>query len=244
MTVADRKADYSRADLSSDDLKGLSGVPLFAGFSPNDLRKLLDKSSVRVCAPHTMLFSEGDPADCFYVVLEGWVKLFRLSENGQEIVIEVVSTGESFAEAAIFASQDFPVSAETVTPARLVKINAKGIKDVLRDNIDLTFNMLSALSRHMRRNINLLHQLSAMTTVERLALFLLGFCPNYSGESRIQLPIDKSLIAARLGMQPETFSRTIKKLQAYGVNCNGGEVHIRDVAELRAQAGKIRGKYC
>jgi len=229
----EREAFTVRTGITSDDLRGLGRVQLFAGLKTDDICKLLATSSVRRYPDQTSLFQEGDPAKRFFVILDGWVKLYRLCEDGQEVVISVISPCESFAEAAIFDSKVYPVSAATISDTRILSVNAEAMMGALRDNMDLTFNILASMSRQMRKNITLLHQLSAMSTTERLADFLLGLCGTNEGEAKITLPMDKSLIAARLGMQPETFSRALAKLKSSGVSTLGQDVIIKDVRELR-----------
>ena len=222
-----------KTGITSSDIKRLGRVYLFSGMPPDMLRGLLSTSSIRKYPEGATLFIEGDPADRFFVVMEGWVKLFRLSENGQEVVISVASPGESFAEAAIFDSSDFPVNASAVTPARLLVVNGETMLRQLADNAQLTFNMMASMSRQMRKNVTTLHHMSSMSSTQRLADFLLGLTETPSGPATIVLPLDKSLIAARLGMQPETFSRSLSKLKPVGLTSSGHEIQIKDVGALR-----------
>lgn len=228
-----REAFTLRTGITPADLRLLGRVPLFGGMVPDDMRKLLATSSTRRYPDLTTLFLEGESAERFFVVIEGWVKLYRLCEDGHEVVISVVSPGESFAEAAIFDSNVYPVCAATISDTRLLVVSAESMLRELRDNMDLTFNMLGAMSRHLRGSITLLHQLSAMSSTERLADFLLGLTDVVEGEAKIKLPLDKSLIAARLGMQPETFSRALAKLKKAGVSNSGHDVTVKDVVALR-----------
>lgn len=228
-----REAFTLRTGITPSDLRRLGRVPLFSGFTSDDMRELLSTSTIRHYPDQTTLFMEGEKAERFFVVMDGWVKLYRLCEDGHEVVISVISPGESFAEAAIFDSNDYPVSAATITDTRLLVVGAQSLLRALKEHEEFTFNILASMSRHMRRNITLVHELSAMSTTERLAQFLLGLCDVIVGETAIKLPMDKSLIAARLGMQPETFSRALGKLKDAGVNSCGPEIVIKDVAALR-----------
>ena len=223
-----------RTGITPADLDRLGRVPLFSGVAPGDMRRLLATSSIRRYPDYTSLFLEGEQADRFFIVMDGWVKLFCMCESGKEVILTVASPGESFAEAAIFDSNVFPVSASTVTDVRLLVVGAEAMLRELRENVDFTFNILTSMSRQMRKNIVLLHQLSAMSSTERLAEFLLGLCDVIEGEAKVTLPLDKFLIAARLGMQSETFSRALGKLKRFGVSCSGRMVIIKDVAALKA----------
>lgn len=229
----EREAFTLRTGITSTDLRRLGRVPLFTGLVPDDMRKLLATSSIRRYPDQTTLFMEGEPAQRFFVVMEGWVKLYRLCEDGHEVVISVISPGESFAEAAIFDSHVYPVSAATIADTRLLVVSADTLIRELRENMNFTFNMLASMSRHLRSSITLLHQLSAMSSTERLADFLLGLCNGTQGEAKLTLPMDKSLIAARLGMQPETFSRALAKLKSVGVRNTGPDIIVEDVDRLR-----------
>lgn len=223
-----------RTGITRDDIRKLGQVYLFSGMAPDDLRTLLATSSIRRYPDNTTLFMEGEPADRFYVVMDGWVKLFRLSENGNEVVISVSSPGESFAEAAIFDSNIFPVCASAITDVRLLVVGAESLLRQLRENNQLAFNMMGSMSRQMRRNVTKLHQMCSMSSTERLADFLLGLTNSHNGTATITLPLDKSLIAARLGMQPETFSRALAKLKNVGVKSAGHDVVIQDLDALRS----------
>jgi len=227
-----------RTGITRDDIRRLGQVELLSGLVPDDLRKLLATSSIRRYPDGTTLFMEGEAADRFYIVMDGWVKLFRLSENGQEVVISVASPGESFAEAAIFDNNVFPVCASAITDVRLLVVGAESLLRQLTDNPRLSLNMLGSMSRHMRRNITKLHQMCSMSSTERLADFLLGLSNSKNGTATITLPLDKSLIAARLGMQPETFSRALAKLKTVGVKSSGHDVVIGDLDALRAMVNK------
>lgn len=227
--------DFERhTGITPEDMRRLGQVHLLSGLAHGDLCNLLGTSTVRRYPDHTTLFMQGDLADRFFVVMEGWIKLFRLSENGQEVVISVVSPGESFAEAAIFDSETFPVDAVAITDVRILVISAESLKQQLSENMDLTFNILASMSRNMRRNVNKLHQMCSMSSTERLADFLLELSRAQNGSPRITLPLDKSLIAARLGMQPETFSRALAKLKTVGVHSIGHDVEIKDLDALNA----------
>jgi len=234
----DQDAFMLKTGIGPDDFRRLRRIPLFAGLKPEDLRVLLATSFLRTYADQTTLFMEGEPAACFYIVMDGWVKLYRVGEDGHEMVVSVVSPGESFAEAAIFDSHVYPVNAAAISDTRLLMVRADNLLLQLRENSHFAINMLGSMSRHLRSHITLLYQLSALSSTERLANFLLGLTNGCQGEVTITLPLDKALIAARLGMQPETFSRALAKLKSAGVKSSGYEIVIKDVTALKASLNR------
>ncbi|TCS62482.1 Crp/Fnr family transcriptional regulator [Varunaivibrio sulfuroxidans] len=215
--------------MSEGDYAMLRRLAVFAGLPDVEVRKLLGHMAITTVPRHTTLFLQGDPATRFYIIFEGWVKLYRQSADGHESVIEVLTGGESFAEAAIFDESVYPVSAEVVCDARLLEVPGEPLLRALRSNADLCLNIMSAMSRRMRQVVHQVEQITVRSSVERLALFLGQLAARREGAVELHLPIDKALIAARLGMQPETLSRSFSKLGSYGVKTQGSTVIIADV---------------
>lgn len=223
-----------RLPIEGDDLRRLMRLPLLAGLAPEAVRALLAEAQLQLAERHTVLFHQGEPATRFYVLLDGWVKLHRTGRDGEESVIAVVARGESFAEAAIFASQRYPVTATVVADARLLAIPGPAFLGRLRADPELGINMLASMSRRLRGLVRQVEQLSTRSALERLAEFLLHLCPEPGeGGASLRLPLDKHLIAARLGMQPETFSRALARLRPLGVTSRGDRIEIADRAALR-----------
>lgn len=219
------------------DLDLVARLPLFAGLDHRALMNLLSSASVRRAARGTLLFLQDEPASRFYVVLDGWVRLYRETAEGQESVIALFTRGESFAEAAIFQSSVFPVNAAVVDDARLLVVPAEPFVRHLRRDPELCLNILASMSLHLRRLVRQIEQLTVRSSVERLADFLLKLTPGDGDSAIVELPWDKALIAARLGMQPETLSRSLAKLRRLGVETKGSRVTIRDLAALRRFGG-------
>jgi CRP-like cAMP-binding protein len=218
-------------------------IPLFQRLSDRALGSLLAEAVVRTVPRGATLFLQDEPANRFYVLLDGWVKLYRLTAEGAEAIVNIVAPGETFAEAAMFASARFPVCAEVVADARVLSLTAPAFARSLAADPDIAFAMLGALSLRLRHLVQQIEQLQVKSAPQRVADFLLRLCPPASEEARVPdgaapatvtLPFNKALIARRLGMQPETFSRALGRLRPLGVERHGATVVIRDPAALRA----------
>jgi CRP-like cAMP-binding protein len=222
--------------MERQDLEILRRIPLFAGLDKAQLDGLLHDASVRDHPKGQLVFLQGDTADRFYVVLSGWVKIFRLTPDGDQAVMGLFARGESFAEAAMFMGGRFPASAEVVEQARLLRVEGGPFEKRLHAEPEIAVAMLASLSRRMHYLVGQIEQLQVRSGTQRVADFLLKLCPAESGPAEISLPYDKSLIASRLGMKPESFSRALALLRHLGVRTERSHVSISDTAEL--------AKYC
>jgi CRP/FNR family transcriptional regulator, dissimilatory nitrate respiration regulator len=220
--------------LSATDRMLVRALPLFQKLSEPALDVLLAGAVVTAVPTGTVLFVQEDPADRFCVALDGWVKLYRLTEEGGEAVVDVVAPGESFAEAAMFANIRFPVTAETVSDARILSVPMTGFVRAIDADRGIVFAMLGSLSLRLRHLVHNIEQIQVKSAPQRVGGFLLRFCPPGTGPATFRLPFDKALIARRLAMQPETLSRALAKLRPVGVAIRGAVVTVEDPAALRA----------
>jgi CRP-like cAMP-binding protein len=222
------------SELSPKDLATVRSAALFQRLSDRTLATMLAGSSPRPVARGAILFLQDEPADRFYLVLDGWVKLFRITPGGVESVINVVAPGETFAEAAMFASAKFPVTAEAATACRVISISRTAFTRALESDPGAVMAMLASLSMRLRFHVHQIEQLQVQSTAQRVGEFLVRLCPPGSGNATFELPFEKSLIARRLGMKPETFSRALGKLRGIGVENYDATVTVDDLDRLRA----------
>lgn len=230
-----------RTGLHGEDLDLICASEIFADTHCENVCQYLIDSAVQEFPRNSHLFMQGDQAQRFYFVLDGWVKVFRETHDGRETVIHVFGKGESFAEAAIFQSGGYPVCASACVDVRVLGIPAGSFKARLSVNPELFNLFLTSMSRKLRILTQQIEQLSARSATERLAGFLCELCPRGTSSTVLRLPLEKAVIAAMLGMQPETFSRSISKLRTHGVVVDGDTVSIADVRHLRDLSAGYRG---
>ncbi len=210
---------------------------LFSTMPPETAEQLMARSKEIELARGESIFLQGDPADRLFVVLDGWVKLFRVSSSGTEAVVGVFSKGESFAEAPAFQNTNYPVTAETVTACRLLQVKASEILTLMKDDPHVGMAMIGAVYAHLHALVAQIEQLVAQTGTQRVASFLLKLCKQSSGSCRVTLPYDKVIIARYLGITPESLSRAFGRLGREGVTIEQNHAIISDVARLGAFAG-------
>lgn len=183
------------------------------------------------------LFSMGDPARGFFVILSGWIKLYRMSRGGAETIIHVFGPGESFAEAAVFnEAQIYPVSAQAVDDGEVLEISRTYFVRKIEENARFSLRILSAIASRQHYLVQQLEQISSRAASQRVGTFLLRFCKPLSHTKKeplmIDLPYDKSIISKRLNIKAETFSRSLGQLRPYGVKVDGRRITIEKPGEL------------
>ena len=209
------------------DWKTARSCEIFRDMPEDFVHELLSGRRAMPLQKGQILFHQGDPALAFFIVLEGWMKIYRNGADGVETIIHVAKAGESFAEAAMFMGSVYPVHAEAITAARLLRIEGRSIHERIGTDPSLAFAMLGAMSLRLRALVNEIEQLKRRSATERVAEFLLSLSPaDDVDRSTVNLPFEKLVIAARLGIKPESFSRALVRLKTLGVSVDGPRLSI------------------
>lgn len=215
------------------DIATARNAVLFASLPGELANHILKQSSIRTYPRGETIFIQGDTAQNFFVVLDGWVKLFRITPTGTEAVVGVFTKGRSFGEAVAMDNSPYPVTAEAVTDSRLMLVRASTLSSMMRDRPEVAMAIVSSTFRHLHSLVGQVEQLKAHTGAQRVAEFLLELTDCQSGSCTITLPYDKTLIAGRLGMQPPSLSRAFNRLEPLGVKISQNLATIADVGKLR-----------
>jgi CRP-like cAMP-binding protein len=186
--------------------------------------RLPDKAMQEVCGLATLkrleggspLFHQGDKAERFYFLLNGQIKLHRVISDGQEKLVEVIRPGQSFAEALLFTGMPlYPVAATALKDSLLVSIDGAHYRRLLEEHPQICLDILATLSIRLHQRLNEIDTLTLANASRRVARFLLQEQQGNCGF--IQLDVPKRLIASKLGIQPETFSRILHRLTDAGL---------------------------
>lgn len=218
----------------SDTIKhNLKRHPLFSKLTDLQFERVSQFSHVQTLGDGQMLFHQADKVSAFYMVLNGKVKLFRMSPDGQEKIIEIVKSGWIFAEALMFSNQeDYPVSSAAITETSVIAINAHDFHDMLWDSTATCLLLLGDMSMRLRGLVGEIEKLTLHSGSCRVASYLVQEI--VEGKKEIELDVAKNIIAARLSIKPETFSRIIKRFKDQDVlSIEGNCVTIHDLDKLK-----------
>ncbi|WP_043751551.1 Crp/Fnr family transcriptional regulator [Imhoffiella purpurea] len=213
-------------------IEELRRAPLLSRLDTDQLERVGRHATRVTLDADQLLFSQGDAANRFYLLLSGQMQLFRLSPEGAEKVIEIVSPGQTFAEALMFLSAPrYPVCASALMSSELLAIDVVDFAAMLRESVDTCFVVLGALSQRLRGLIGEIDDLTLHTATSRVARYLAAKMT--PGERTLELDVRKGILASRLSVQPETFSRVVKSLTARGViRMQGSQVTVLDEEAL------------
>ncbi|GHD80860.1 Crp/Fnr family transcriptional regulator [Vogesella fluminis] len=181
-----------------------------------------------------VIFQKGDPCDGMYLVVYGKVKLALTAQNGTEKVMEILHPSQSFAEAVMFLGRPYPVMAQFVEDGLLLHVSAEVIFSALAEDPAFAQRMLAGLALRLHSLVRDVERYSVESAVQRVVGYLLQVEDDASTGSVVHLPVNKNLIASRLNLTPETFSRVLHQLADEGlIEVRGRDIVLKDLDAMR-----------
>ncbi|MFP4049319.1 MAG: Crp/Fnr family transcriptional regulator [Desulfovermiculus sp.] len=207
----------------------LRDVPLFQGLPEKQIRELKDISLEMKFEKNQTIFSQGDPGKGFYVVIQGRVKVYKLSLDGREQILHVFGPGEPIGEVPVFAGDTFPAHALALELSRLLFFPRERLRTLFEGDPSLALNMLAVLAGRLREFTRLVEDLSLKELPSRLASYLVQLQDAQGGKEHVNLEVSKGTLAKVLGTSQETLSRVLKKMSEASII----EVDKRQITILR-----------
>ncbi|MEZ7912935.1 MAG: Crp/Fnr family transcriptional regulator [Propionivibrio sp.] len=218
----------------------LAQVPLFNSLGDDELARLARGTRELTAARGEILFHKGDAPSGFYLVLDGQVKLALTSARGNEKVVDVIGSGQTFGEAVMFMDATHVVFAQALVETRLLLISRTVLLGELEKDPQLARKMLAALSMRLHHLIADVEAYSLHSGRQRIIGYLLREHDDTgeaaeSNELAVRLPTSKGVVASRLNLTQEHFSRILHEFSDSGlIIVEGRTIRIPDVARLRA----------
>jgi len=199
----------------------LRRCPLFAGLREEELKRIRAIAIPKQVGKKEILFSEGKEAKGFYVILSGKIKLYKISPEGKEQILHVVSAPEAFSEAALFPEGTYPAFAEALMDSQLLFFPKRDFIQLIEKNPQLSINMIVSLSQFLKKFASLIEELSLKEVSSRIAKYLIDLSLKQSKEGKnpneVELDLSKTQLASKLGTISETLSRTLAKMKGKGI---------------------------
>jgi CRP-like cAMP-binding protein len=220
----------------------LRNLPLFRELAEEEIDRIAAGSRELRVRRSDVLFQKGDLSRGFHIVVYGQVKLLFVTQQGDEKVIEIMGPGQSFGEAIMFTDRPYPVTAQALVDSMLLHVS----RDVVFDEIDrdprFARRMIAGLSQRLHHLISDVEFYSLRSATQRVIGYLLRADSDHgeqAGNSMVvTLPASKAVIASRLNITPEHFSRTLHELSEAGlIEVAGRSVRVPDLEKLKAYEG-------
>lgn len=214
----------------------LGNLPLFRQLAEEQLAAMVRVTQVVRASRGELLFNKGDQPTGLHVVMFGQVKLALSTSQGSEKVLELMGPGQSFGEAVLFAERPYPVNAECLADTLLLHVPKKALFDAIEADTGFARRMLGGLSFRLHELVGDVEAYSMRSAGQRLVGYLLSLAGEPSEQpATVTLPTSKHLVASRLNLTPETFSRILHQLTDAGlVSVDGRTVTILEPERLRA----------
>lgn len=217
----------------------LSKVSIFAGLSNSELKELSHYLIPQSFKKREVIFSEGNPSEWFYIVVEGKVKITKLSQDGKEIILELIHPLDFFGGLAVIRGFPYPANAVCMEDTRLLKITRSDLLKIVDKFPGLMYCMAQQVGDRMKDSHETLKNIALERVEARIASLLLKLSDK-TGEktsdgTAIGMKLTKQDIAEMVGTTVETSIRTISKLKKSGVLAEkAGRIVIKDLLKLRA----------
>jgi len=219
----------------------LTHIPLFNGLAPEEISRIARSTREIHANKGDILFHKGDACTGFHLLVYGQVKLAFTSQQGSEKVVEILQQGQSFGEAVMFMEKPYIVFAQALTDSLLLHVSKQAVFDELARDHNLCRKMLAGMAMRLHQLMNDVESYSLHSGKQRIIGYLLRELPeaDQNGtEVAVTLPTNKGVIASRLNLTQEHFSRILHELTELGlIVVEGRKIHIPSVANLRKHEG-------
>lgn len=219
----------------------LANLPLFRELGAEELARIAAGARAVHAARGETLFRKGDPSEGFYSIVFGQIKLAFNSASGAEKVIELLGPNQTFGEAVMFMERPYPVYAQALADSLLLHVSKSVIFDEIDRDPAFARKMIGGLARRLHGLVMDLESYSLHSGTQRVLGYLLRGIPEGTVDNApvdISLTTSKSILASRLNLTPEHFSRILHDLTEAGlIRVEGRSVRILNPEGLRRYEG-------
>ncbi len=209
--------------------------PFFATLPSKTMNGLLRHALLETVPAKTVLLREGRVPDSLYVLIDGLIQLFTICD-GHEITLFILRPVTCFVAAEVLNKGVLLMSARTIQPSHVVRISANDVRRFFRKDRDFARAIVNDFALTYQNATRELKNMRARTSFERLVAWILAMQAQSKTPSKLKIPYNHTLLAARLGMAPESLSRNLARLTKLGVTVRGRTLRIASTKKLRQVA--------
>ena len=211
----------------------VSSVPIFNHLEAEQLQDVMQVVKSVTYKRGEILFHAGDESDSLYIVNQGHVKIYRLSDLGREQLVRLLYPGDFTGELALFKATVLENFAEAVEDSQICVIKRDDLQQLLLKYPSISIKVLNEFANRLANSEKQTASFVSEKVETRIALFLQEQSKKQATKT-IELPMSKKDLASYLGTTPETLSRRLSDFEASGAIKQNGQrnITIKDEAQL------------
>lgn len=192
----------------------VSRVPIFSHLEMDELEEVFQRINHQSMKKGEYLFMEGDRSSSLFVIHKGKVRIYRLNDNGEEQLIRVLTHSDFTGELSLFSIDEKSKSyTEVLEDAEVCRINREDVYSLMKKYPDISIKIIESFAKRLNDSESLTANISLLNSRERL----IEYIRTHTKDDKLILNMTKKNLASYLSMQPETLTRTFKKLENEGV---------------------------
>ncbi|MEJ2696346.1 MAG: Crp/Fnr family transcriptional regulator [Candidatus Sulfobium sp.] len=214
-------------------------VPFFSTLAPREAKEISGYFTAEAFKKKQLIFSEGDPSEWMYVVVRGKVKITKLSQEGKEIILEIISPMDFFGGVAAVRGFPYPANAVAMESTEVLKVSRKNLMTIMDRFPNLMYSMATNIGDRIKGSHEMLKSIALEKVESRIASLLIKLADKAGEKSAegvtINMVLTKQDIAEMVGTTVETSIRTTSKLSKAGIiTSRAGKIVIRDLGRLKS----------
>ena len=213
-------------------------IPVFSELEDHLIDKIAELTIIKKYAKNDIIFFEGDPGEAIHFVKSGKVKIFKTSEGGKEIIINILSPGDIFAEVTLFQRNiAYPASVEVIEEGEIGSIRNRDLERLILENPQLAVELLRAMAKKLKEVQQRVRELGSNDAIERTIRVLSALAKNHGSKTKDGIVLCKNItrqdMANLVGTTRETMSRILSKFSKEGlVEIKGRTIVIKNADAL------------
>ena len=221
------------------EIQLLKEIPIFSELSNKDLERILQVASRQKYYKGNLILIEEEIGSTMFVILSGRVKISRISDDGREVILSILSEGDFFGEMSLLDGQTRSANVTATEESELLVIRREEFLQILHDYPQIAINLLKELAQRIRKSDEHIKSLSLQDATGRVASTLLRIAEDSGvlrkGQVEIsEIPLQQDL-ANMAGTSRETISRVLKSLIQKGyLKKQKGKIIILDYDKFRS----------
>jgi len=207
--------------MSAEIADVLRTTPVFRKLSPDDRARVAAQAQLRQYTRGSLIFSEGEPSETFYMVTSGRVKVFKMTPMGKDVILEIFGVGDPIGAVAVYEGWPFPASAVALEDTTCVLIERRVFFTLLEQHPSLVRGLLLGLTQRLIELTNRLAELTGGRVEPRFARLFLKLAGEMGREVEgglfIPMPLSRQELADLTGTTIETAIRIMSRWAKQGI---------------------------